>query len=251
MLTDADRTYIATTYVTLEELCAGRTETPAETATLIEERRLPRPSYVLEDGTGMFPADYFRLVDEAGGIEALEGHFAGRHRQATFARATATKEPARDWEMYLRGTWGICPYGARPGGDRGRASSRKRASGPRGNRSLDREPAPRPTRRRRLPGDKQERSPPLLPAWRPGCRRRDRGAGNRGAPAGAANAPRGDQRRASPRGPHVLRPPRGPARRSRGTSARNRPRREAAERRGSAPPPPPPPRGPPGSTRGT
>src|SRR5256886_11094642 len=108
MLTDADRTYIATTYVTLEELCAARTETPAEIAALIEERRLPRPSYVLEDGTGMFPADYFRLVDDAGGIEALEGHFAGRHRQATLARAAAAQELERDWEMYLDGTWGIC-----------------------------------------------------------------------------------------------------------------------------------------------
>src|SRR5256884_1062355 len=108
MLTGADRTYIAANYVTLEELCAARTETPAEIAALIEERRLPRPSYVLQDGTGMFPADYFRLVDEAGGIEALEGHFAGRHRQATFARAAAAKERERDWEMYLDGTWGIC-----------------------------------------------------------------------------------------------------------------------------------------------
>ena len=108
MLTGADRTYIAANYVTLEELCAARTETPAEIAALIEERRLPRPSYVLEDGTGMFPADYFRLVDDAGGIEALEGHFAGRHRQATLARAAAAQELERDWEMYLDGTWGIC-----------------------------------------------------------------------------------------------------------------------------------------------
>ena len=108
MLTGADRTYISANYATLEELCADRPDTPAEVEDLIEERRLPRPSYVLQDGTGMFPADYFRLVDEAGGIEALEGHFAGRHRQATLARAAAAQELERDWEMYLDGTWGIC-----------------------------------------------------------------------------------------------------------------------------------------------
>ena len=87
MLTGADRTYIAANYATLEELCADRADMPAEVEDMIEERRLPRPSYVLQDGTGMFPTDYFRLVDEAGGVEALEGHFAGRHRQATFARS--------------------------------------------------------------------------------------------------------------------------------------------------------------------
>jgi len=108
MLTDADRIYIGTNYVALEALCADRPETPVEVAALIEARRLPRPSYVLEDGTGMFPADYFRLVDEAGGVEALEGHFAARHRSATSAREAAAKELERDWEWYLDGTWGIC-----------------------------------------------------------------------------------------------------------------------------------------------
>jgi hypothetical protein len=108
MLTKADRTYIAANYVTLEELCADRSETPAEVAKLIQERRLPRPSYLLDDGTGMYPADYFRLVDEAGGVEALKGHFAACHRQATSAREATAKELERDWEWYLDGTWGIC-----------------------------------------------------------------------------------------------------------------------------------------------
>lgn len=108
MLTEADCTYIAGSYVTLEELCASRPETPAEISDLIEQRRLPRPSYVLDDGTGMFPGDYFRLVDEAGGVEALEEHFAVRHRQATLAREAAARELERDWDWYLDGTWGIC-----------------------------------------------------------------------------------------------------------------------------------------------
>src|SRR5919198_275047 len=71
LLTDADIAYISQNYCRLEELCEGRRESPEEVRALTEERRLPRPSYVLPDGTGMFPADYFRLVDEADWREAL------------------------------------------------------------------------------------------------------------------------------------------------------------------------------------
>jgi Family of unknown function (DUF6058) len=107
-LTAADLAYITANYVTLEGLCADRAETPEDVQALIDQRRLPQPSYVLPDGTGMFPSDYFRLIDEAGGIEALEGHFAARHRSATLAREAAAKELERDWQWYLDGTWGIC-----------------------------------------------------------------------------------------------------------------------------------------------
>ena len=105
MLTGADVAYITGAYVTLEELCVERRETPDEVLALIEQRRLAQPSYLLDDGTGMFPADHFRLVDEAGGVEALEEHFAARHRDATLAREAATKELERDWQWYLDGTW--------------------------------------------------------------------------------------------------------------------------------------------------
>jgi uncharacterized protein DUF6058 len=114
VLTAADLAYLSANYVTLEELCADRQETSEEVAVLIQERRLPQPSYVLEDGTGMFPADYFRLVDEAGGVETLEDHFAERHREATLAHDAVAKEHERDWQMYLDGTWGICLHDVTP-----------------------------------------------------------------------------------------------------------------------------------------
>jgi hypothetical protein len=100
--TDADLAYFSANYVTLEKLCAGRPESPERVQGLIEKRRLPQPSYVLHDGTGMFPADYFRLVDEAGGPDGLRDHFAARHRAAN------GKDLDQDWEMYLDGTWGVC-----------------------------------------------------------------------------------------------------------------------------------------------
>jgi hypothetical protein len=100
MFTQADLDYFAANYLTLEELCAGRDELPEDVRALIEERRLPQPSYVLPDGTGVFPADYFRLIDEAGGADRLREHFAARHGEGN--------DLDRDWEMYLDGTWGIC-----------------------------------------------------------------------------------------------------------------------------------------------
>src|SRR5919109_2418646 len=100
--TEADLAYLAANYLTLEELCEGRPESAEEVRALIVERRLPQPSYTIPDGTGMFPADYFRLVDEAGGADGLRDHFAARHRGA------GGIDLEQDWEMYLGGIWGIC-----------------------------------------------------------------------------------------------------------------------------------------------
>src|SRR5438552_4669304 len=101
-MTEADLEYISSNYLTLEHLCDGRAESANELRSLMAARRLPQPSYVRPDGTGMFPADYFRLVDEAGGVDRLREHFAARHR------AAEGRDLDQDWEMYLDGTWGIC-----------------------------------------------------------------------------------------------------------------------------------------------
>jgi hypothetical protein len=65
--TTDDLEYVCSSYLTLEQLCSDRGEAPRQVRALIGEGRLPKPSYVLDDGTAMFPADYFRFVDEAGG----------------------------------------------------------------------------------------------------------------------------------------------------------------------------------------
>ena len=106
--TARDDAYIRRNYVTLDALCAQRSESPETIQALIDARRLPWPSYVLDDGTAMFPTDYFRLVDEAGGVDALPGHFAARHDAATLARWRAADELERDWQAYLDGTYGMC-----------------------------------------------------------------------------------------------------------------------------------------------
>ena len=110
--TEADLAYLSANYLTLGELCDGRAESPEDVYPLIEQRTLPQPSYVLPDGTGMFPADYFRLVDDAGGVDRLREHFAERHRAAS--RRQRVEGVEQDWEMYLDGTWGICLWEVAP-----------------------------------------------------------------------------------------------------------------------------------------
>ena len=71
---------------------------------LIRARRLPAPSYVLPDGTGMVPADYFALVDEAGGVERLRGEFERRYREA----GGPPGELDADWDGYIDGIYAVC-----------------------------------------------------------------------------------------------------------------------------------------------
>ena len=103
-LSDADEIYIRDNYFTLDELCAGRPETPEAVRKLLRDRRLPAPAYVLDDGTEMFPADYFVLVDQAGGHEVLRRHFDFRHRRAGGHAA----ELEEDWDGYLSGVYSVC-----------------------------------------------------------------------------------------------------------------------------------------------
>jgi Family of unknown function (DUF6058) len=107
--TDADRAYIRSNYVELEELCAGRDEEPEEVRRLIAEGLVPRPSYVV-DGVGMFPEDYFRLYDEAHGAARLKDLFEARYTAAAAADPGAgTREAiASAWRAYLDGVWGQC-----------------------------------------------------------------------------------------------------------------------------------------------
>jgi hypothetical protein len=105
-LTDADIAYLRADYVTLVVLCADRPETPEEVERLIEQGLLPRPSYVLDDGTGFFPRDYFRLADEAGGPSELRTAFAARYRAAWGLEQADELEQVG--QTYLGGVWGIC-----------------------------------------------------------------------------------------------------------------------------------------------
>jgi hypothetical protein len=104
MLSDADIAYIRTNYRPLAEVCDEHGDQLAAVEELIRARRLSAPSYVLADGTGMVPADYFALVDEAGGVERLRDEFERRHRDAGGPPA----ELDADWEGYIDGIYAVC-----------------------------------------------------------------------------------------------------------------------------------------------
>jgi hypothetical protein len=103
MLSQADVTYVRAGYMTLEEHCADRFETPDELLGLVERGLLPRPSYILPDGTPMFPADWLALADESGGPEHVRKLFTRRY--------LAVGDPElleAEWEGYLSGVYGVC-----------------------------------------------------------------------------------------------------------------------------------------------
>ncbi len=107
--TAADLAYLRVNYLTLEQVCAERPESPEEIRPLIAKGRLPKPSYVLDDGTEMFPADYFRFVDQAGGPDGLRARFAER-----LEAAGGADELDRHWQSYMDGIYGVCLWDVTP-----------------------------------------------------------------------------------------------------------------------------------------
>ena len=103
-LTQADVEYIRENFVPLDELCAVRGQSADRVRALMAAGSLPAASYALEDGTEMVPAEYFELVDEAGGEGALRGLFARRYLEA----AGDDDEVGSEWEGYLSGAYGVC-----------------------------------------------------------------------------------------------------------------------------------------------
>jgi hypothetical protein len=107
--TPTDLDYLRENYFTLEQICADRPESPAEIRALIAEGRLPKPSYVLDDGREMYPVDYFRFVDEAGGPGALQARFAER-----LDAAGGGDDLELHWREYMKGTYGVCLWDVTP-----------------------------------------------------------------------------------------------------------------------------------------
>jgi hypothetical protein len=63
------------------------------------DRALPLPSYIRSDHAEMVPPDYFRLADEAGGIEKLPYWFRGHWADS--------RQAEEEWNSYLDGLY-VC-----------------------------------------------------------------------------------------------------------------------------------------------
>jgi hypothetical protein len=112
-LTEDDLRYIREQFATLEALCAGRKERPYAVRALIREGVMPEPTYVLDDGTEMFPPGYFALLDDAGGVDKQCARFYERYARMA-GSGTQESEIAEEWEGYLSGVYGVCLVQASP-----------------------------------------------------------------------------------------------------------------------------------------
>jgi hypothetical protein len=107
-LSEADLAYVRSEYDTLDELCARSGDPIEKVRAHIDAGRLPAPSYVLPDGTEMFPPDYFALLDEAGGVEGLRDLFDRRWMIAASTLGLVGVTSDEDWRDYLSGEFGVC-----------------------------------------------------------------------------------------------------------------------------------------------
>ncbi len=114
-MTAEDVAYVKRNYVSLEEACAGRAETPDEIRSRAAAGELPRPSYVLPDGTEMVPADYFVIADA--GRDAFEREF--------LAAGGSRDDVDEEWDGYLSGAYGVCLKEQTAGEHRAKGSSRQ------------------------------------------------------------------------------------------------------------------------------
>ncbi|MBY8872733.1 hypothetical protein K7640_12900 [Micromonospora sp. PLK6-60] len=107
----SDLAYLNTEYRTLEQLCAGRDETPGDVRELIAAGRLPQATYVLPDGVELYPPDYFALIDDAGGVDELFERFRSRYAAASSDLPDDLNET---WQGYLSGQFGKCLWSVTP-----------------------------------------------------------------------------------------------------------------------------------------
>jgi hypothetical protein len=104
-LAEADEAYIRSEHVALEEVAGRRVH---DVRAAMAAGRLPRPAYVLDDGTEMVAADHLTLPDEAG--DDLRAAFRAR-----YAAAGGTDHEGA-WDGYLSGAYAICLRSATPEG---------------------------------------------------------------------------------------------------------------------------------------
>lgn len=108
VLQDDDLRYVCDAYRPLEAIARCEGLDPEALRGWIDAGRLPRPAYLLPDGTPMFPPDLLALAHSAGGIAALDEHFATRAELAARLIGVALDTRESDWEDYLSGEYGIC-----------------------------------------------------------------------------------------------------------------------------------------------
>jgi len=107
-LAHEDLDYVCASYLPLGDIARSAQVELPQLARWIEAGQLPRPAYLLPDGTPVFPPDLLDLVRSAGSVDALPEHFAQRTELAARLLGFGANTREADWEDYLSGEYGIC-----------------------------------------------------------------------------------------------------------------------------------------------
>jgi hypothetical protein len=107
--TAADVAYIRRNYFTLIELSVGRAESVADVEALVADGHLPRPSYVLADGTAMFPGDTCASSTTPAARPLVCRQLADA--QLSLVRGAGHLLPLKSWRVILDAA--LTPYGRR------------------------------------------------------------------------------------------------------------------------------------------
>ena len=115
-LAELDTQYLISQYEPLDKVAAGRQGGVELVRAQIAGGLLPQPAYRLDDGTDLVPADYFDLVDAAGGVGALDDWFRARYAAAAERLGLPHDDETVDdqWEGYLSGGYFVCLTEATP-----------------------------------------------------------------------------------------------------------------------------------------
>lgn len=110
LLDPLDERYVRDWFIPLDVLAPQHGWDAEALRHAIAERRVPRPTYVLGDGTAMLPADYFAFVGDTAASASLHERFVVRYFAACarLGRATTDEDCDAEWNGYLGGGYGAC-----------------------------------------------------------------------------------------------------------------------------------------------
>ncbi len=111
-----DIAYVRSEFEPLEGACSREGLALGRVRGMVHGHQLPKPPYVLPDGTEMVPADYFDLLHDAGSSEGLEDCFVERFMSAAAegGEPASAEEAAQSWAEYLSGEYFVCLKRATP-----------------------------------------------------------------------------------------------------------------------------------------
>lgn len=109
-LSDADEAYVRACFSSLDELSLAQGRKAGDVRRLIADELLPRPSYVLPDGTEMVPPSFLDELEEVDDPGQLPRRFCDQYLEAAQREGIRVDaaELEAEWQNHLTGLYGVC-----------------------------------------------------------------------------------------------------------------------------------------------